>query len=213
MQRWIIGLLVANVVLLAWNVAGHLLPLAAEPPPTEPDIPGLELRQDVDAVAYHSGTGLQGSCYTVGPYNSARAAELVAEKVRSAGLLAKVRPMTTLQTLRFFVYIPPLPDAGQAQQVAQDIAKHGVRDVALVAQGPYRNAIALGFFDNLTKAKHHAEYIRYLGYDARYTEEQAAREVFWLDYDEPLGSNIPVEAWSAVADPSSVVQRIPRRCQ
>ncbi|MEZ5448462.1 MAG: hypothetical protein R3E89_05445 [Thiolinea sp.] len=59
----------------------------------------------------------------------------------------------------------------------------------------------------------HAEYIRYLGYDARYTEQKAAREVFWLDYDEPFGSNTPVLLWSRSIDATSRVQLIPRACQ
>ena len=213
MYPLLIALILLNISLLAWNVV--LSPDAdyARPALTEPTIPTLELRQDVSNIAYQSVQGnTQSSCYTLGPYNSERAAQLVAGKVRGFGLAVTIRAMQSMETLNFLVYIPPQVDLPAAQQIANAIAKADVPDVVIINEGPYQNAIALGFFNNLNKAKRHAEYIRYLGYDAQYTEQQAPREVFWLDYDEPFGSNAPVQAWSAAIDATSEVQRIPRAC-
>jgi hypothetical protein len=117
-----------------------------------------------------------------------------------------------METLNFLVYIAPQASMAQAEQIVSDIKKYSVADVLVIPEGPYKNAISLGFFSNLNKAKRHAEYIRYLGYDAQYTEQQAAREVFWLDYDEPFGANTPVLEWSATIDKTSEIQRIPRAC-
>ena len=214
MYPLLIFLLLLNASLLVWNVV--VVPNAShEPPPlVEPDVPALELRNDVANVVYSSETaGPQSSCYTIGPYNSERAAQLVAGKVRGFGLGVQIRAMRTMETLNFLVYIPPLPDYSEAEKVAKDSASFDVQDVLIINEGPYENAISLGFFNNLNKAKRHAEYIRYIGYDARYTEQQAAREVFWLDYDEPFGSNTPVQNWSAAIDATSEVQRIPRACK
>lgn len=215
MHQLLIGLLLfLNLSLLTWNVwlapaNGGFMPVLVEP-----NIPPLELRQDVDRVVYRSTTaGTESSCYTIGPYNSERAAQLVAGRVRNFGLAVQIRKMQSMETLNFFVYIPPLPDFAQAEKTAQDIVKNDVQDVYIINEGPYQNAISLGFFSNLNKAKRHAEYIRYLGYDAHYTEQQEPREVFWVDYDEPFGSNAPVLAWSTAADATSEVQRIPRACQ
>lgn len=213
MYSLLIVLVLLNVSALAWNAVLAPDTDFARPPLTEPNIPSLDIRADVLEIAYQSQhTQGQSSCYTLGPYNSERAAQLVAGKIRGFGLAVQIRTMQSMETLNFFVYIPPLPDAVQAQQVVDDIAHADVRDVVLVTDGPYRNAISLGFFNNLNKAKRHAEYIRYLGYDAQYTEQQAAREVFWLDYDEPFGSHAPVQTWSAEIDATSEVQRIPRAC-
>ncbi len=213
MYPLLIALVLLNVSLLAWNVV--LSPDAdyARPALTEPNIPTLELRQDVSNIAYQSVQGnTQSSCYTLGPYNSERAAQLVAGKIRGFGLAVTIRAMQSLETLNFLVYIPPQADYAAADKIAHDIAQADVPDVVIINDGPYKNAISLGFFNNLNKAKRHAEYIRYLGYDAQYTEQQAPREVFWLDYDEPFGSNAPVQAWSAAIDATSEVQRIPRAC-
>ncbi|MBU0654520.1 MAG: SPOR domain-containing protein [Gammaproteobacteria bacterium] len=214
MYQLLILLLLFNLSVFTWNVV--LSPDASDVHPAlvEPDIPALELRHDVENVVYSSNSaGTQSSCYTIGPYNSERAAQLVGGKVRGFGLAVQVRAMRSMETLNFLVYIPPLAGYEEAEKVAKDIAGFDVQDVLIINEGPYRNAISLGFFNNLNKAKRHAEYIRYLGYDAHYTEQQAAREVFWLDYDEPFGSNAPVQTWSAAIDATSEVQRIPRACK
>jgi hypothetical protein len=214
MYPLLIALLFLNVSALAWNVVLEPRRNDFRPVLVEPTIPALELRQDVDNVVYSSSTaGTQSSCYTIGPYNSEKAAQLVANKVRGFGLSVEIRHMRSMETLNFFVYIPPSEDTAKAEKIAQDIAKNDVQDVQIIHDGPYHNTISLGIFNNLTKAKRHAEYIRYLGYDARYTEQQAPREVFWVDYDEPFGSNAPVQAWSVAVDPTSDVQRIPRACR
>ncbi|MGB3919474.1 SPOR domain-containing protein [Thiothrix litoralis] len=214
MYQLLIALLFLNVSALTWTAVLAPSKQAFQPVLVEPTIPALELRQDVDEVVYRSTSSkTQSSCYTIGPYNSEKAAQQVAGKVRGFGLAVNIRHMKSMETLNFFVYIPPATEYVQAEKMARDIAQNDVQDVKIIPDGPYQNAIALGFFNNLNKAKRHAEYIRYLGYDARYTEQQAPREVFWVDYDEPFGSNTPVQAWSAAVDATSEVQRIPRSCR
>lgn len=208
----LILLIVLNGGFLLWN--NFLAPQQTleQPPLTQTGVSSLQLRTDIEQTVYKSTENEQSTCYTLGPYNSEKAASLVADKIKALGLAVTMRPMRSMETLNFLVYIAPQANTAQAEQIVGDIKKFAVADVLVVPEGPYKNAISLGFFSNLNKAKRHAEYIRYLGYDARYTEQQAAREVFWLDYDEPFGANTPVLAWSAAIDKSSEVQRIPRAC-
>jgi hypothetical protein len=82
----------------------------------------------------------------------------------------------------------------------------------IVKKGPYKNTITFGFFKSLDKAKRRTEYIRYLGYDAKYNSQKVTRKVYWVDYDEPIGLATPVLSWSKAIDPGSNVQIIPRTC-
>ncbi len=212
MQALVVFLLLLNLGILALNVWGpEDLP---EPIPlTEPNIQSLKLAKDVAPAVYSSATGSSpSSCYTIGPYLSQRVADEVLSKVRNYGLAVAKRSLQTMETLNYLVYIPPLPTHAEAEAVVQDMKRFDVKDHLVIDSGPYENAISLGFFDDLNKAKRHAEYIRYLGYDARYTEQKAPREVQWLDYDEPFGSNTPVKLWSEAIDPNSRLQVIPRAC-
>lgn len=213
MQALVVLLIILNLALFALNGWGPKdLP---EPLPlTEPNIPSLQLAKDVAPASYSSATDQSpSSCYTIGPYLSQRVADEVFTKVRNYGLAVALRTLRTLETLNYLVYIPPLPTRAEAQAVVEDMRGFEVQDLLVIDAGPYENAISLGFFEDLTKAKRHAEYIRYLGYDARYTEQKAPREVQWLDYDEPFGSNTPVKLWSEALDPNSRLQVIPRACK
>lgn len=205
-------LLALNVGLLVLNLnaphARNDMPVAL----TESNIQSLQLVENTTPSAYSSRSGTVSSCYTVGPYISERAAQLVMARIRNYGLEVQMRSLRTMETLNYLVYIPPLPSYTEAKAVIEDMSQFDVQQYMVITDGPYKNAISLGFFDSTIKAMRHAEYIRYLGYDARYTEQKAPREVYWLDYDEPFGSNTPVLLWSESIDATSQVQLIPRAC-
>lgn len=212
MQALLVILLLLNLGIFALNVWGP----SDEPAPlplTDATIPTLNLVKDIEPAVYSAASGgSPSSCYTIGPYLSQRVADEVMTKVRNYGLAVSLRSLRTLETLNYLVYIPPLPSHAEAEAVVQDMKRFEVKEQTVIEAGPYQNAISLGFFEDLDKAKRHAEYIRYLGYDARYTEQKAPREVQWLDYDEPFGSNTPVKLWSETIDPNLRLQVIPRAC-
>lgn len=213
MYPLLVLLLILNISLFTVNVIiptsrpYHQLPL------TDPDIPTLELVTNAMPAVYSSRSGVAASsCYTIGPYPSELAARQVMRRISDYGLAVKIRSLDTLETLNYLVYIPAQPTRDKAEAMVADMTAFNVKEHFIIADGPYKNAISLGFFDDMNKAVRHAEYIRYLGYDARYTEQKSAREVFWLDYDEPFGSNTPVIAWSKAVDSTASPQLIPRAC-
>ncbi|PID49307.1 MAG: hypothetical protein CR991_07095 [Proteobacteria bacterium] len=213
MYPLLIILSLLNISLLALNLLAPVLHARQSIPLTEDGIPALQIAEDVAPAAYSSRNGSASSCYTLGPYISERSAQLVMARIRNYGLAVQMRSLRTMETLNYLVYIPPLPSRAEAEQVITDMGRFDVNQYTLIEDGPYRNAISLGFFDQLAKAKRHSEYIRYLGYDAHHTEQKAPRIVYWLDYDEPFGSNTPVLLWSEAIDASSKVQLIPRACR
>lgn len=213
MQALLVILVLLNLGFLVLNIWGP--ENVPEPLPlTEANVPSLNLVKDIAPAVYSSANGSSpSSCYTIGPYLSQSVADEVLNKVRKYGLSVALRSLQTMEVLNYLVYIPPLPTRAEAEAVVQDMKRFDVKDQLVIDSGPYENAISLGFFEDLNKAKRHAEYIRYLGYDARYTEQKAPREVQWVDYDEPFGSNTPVKLWSETIDPNSRLQVIPRACR
>lgn len=207
-------LVVLNVSLFAANIiipdsdSGRTLPAV------EPGVRPLELATNVVPAGYSSSVANgSSSCYTIGPYTTERAAQLVMARIRNYGLSVQMRRLQTLETLNYLVYIPAQATPEEAQTVVDDIAKFDVKQHLIIEDGQYKNAISLGFFSNLEKAQRHTEYIRFLGYDARYVEQTEGQRVFWLDYDEPFGSNTPAMAWSNAVDSASALQLIPRACR
>ena len=183
------------------------------PPRLEKGVPGLTLLPLRNNDAYQSGNSKrQSSCYTFGPFNSEKTAKIIARKINDFGLATEIHRQKTMQTLNFLVYLQAFPSREAAEKVTQDISKHEIKEFKIIERGPYENAIALGSFLSLDKARRHAEYVRFLGYDARYTTQKKQKELFWIDYDEPFGSNAPVMRWTREIDASTSAQKIPNAC-
>jgi hypothetical protein len=180
------------------------------PAPIKLGVPAMELIKNTKDAKWPSVESTR--CYTVGPYNSEKAMKLVAKQLNDFGLAVNIRRQKTKDTLNYLVYLVAQDTRQEALKIIDDIKKFDIKGYHLIESGPYENAISFGFFDDLNKARRHSEYIRYLGYDSRYTEQKAVREIFWLNYDEQPNKSAPILQWSRVIDPTSAVQKIPRWC-
>jgi hypothetical protein len=211
-QRLIFGLLALNIVYFIWASSigdnGY-----QEPAATLDGIPGLTIVSANENAGYlkKNRTG-ENSCYTLGPFNNKKSAKIVAKKISDFGLAVSIHKQKTLITLNYMVYLKPLPSREEAVKVIAKMDKFKIKEYSIVESGPYKNAIALGSFEDLDKARRHSEYVRFLGYDAKYTEQKKRKEVYWVDYDEPFGSNTPVLKWAKEVDPKLSVQKIPKAC-
>lgn len=211
-RKIVIALIVLNVLYFLWVLifgkAGYTAPSALEE-----GIPSLTLLPTRNTNTYQSGSsGRQSSCYAFGPLNSEKTANIIARKVNGFGLATRVSSQETMQTLNFLVYLQPFASRQEAIKVIEEMSKHEIKEYKIVESGPYQNAIALGSFNNLNRARRHAEYVRFLGYDARYTTQKKRKEVYWVNYDEPFGTNAPIMRWITEIDPRTSAQKIPKAC-
>ena len=210
MRNFIVLLASFNVVLLLGNL---FISAYSQVPAMELGIPMLKVLPETPGSGY-SASKADGvsSCYTIGPYNSEKAAQLVAGNIRTYGMDVTIRSLTSKETKNYLVYIADISSLKQAQSISADLVKQQVTGYSIVKKGPYKNTITFGFFKDLDKAKRKAEYIRYLGYDAKFSGQKVQRQVFWVDYDEPVGAATPALSWSRSLDKNSEVQVIPRDC-
>ena len=216
MRLLIVVLLLANITYFAM-VFLLANPIYTPPTASKSGIPSIELIED--KVNSNMSSTKSALCYTVGPYNSEKATRLVAKQLKKMDLSVNIVRQKTKDTLNYLVYLVAQESREDALKIIEDIKKFDdsksldAKKYHLIESGPYKNAISFGFFDDLNKARRHSEYIRFLGYDARYTEQKAVREIFWLNYDEQPNKSVPVLKWSREIDPSSSVQKIPRWCE
>ncbi len=183
------------------------------PPRTQQGVPALILIPSKDSYVYQSkGSKTASSCYTLGPYGSSKTARLVAKSINDFGLATEIRKQKTMQTLNYLVYLQAFTSRSEAEKVVENMSKHDITNYKIIETGPYKNAISLGSFDDIDQARRHTEYVRFLGYDAKHTAQKKPKEVFWINYDEPFGSNAPVFNWTKKVDPKASVQKIPKAC-
>ena len=213
MRILIIALLALNIL---YFVGVYLFGMVFNQPPRikEPDIPTITLLS-MRSVDGFSSNGNQSDtvCYSAGPYSVEKTARLVANKIADEGVTVNIRSQQTDRVNKYLVFLPQLASRKEAEKVVTDIKKHQIRDYSVIETGPYKNAIALGTFNDLDKARRHAEYVRYLGYDARYTEQRQRALVYWIVFSEAFGESIPVLEWSQSVDPKTVIQKIPEACE
>ncbi len=208
----IIALLIINTAFFIWAYTVGNTDYVV-PPRIQQGVPALILLPAKNSYAYQSkNSKMESSCYTLGPYSSSKTARLVAKSINDFGLATEIHKQKTMQTLNFLVYLKSFPSRVAAEKVVEDMKKNEITTHKIIETGPYKNAISLGSFENLDKARRHAEYVRFLGYDAKYTARKKPTEVFWIGYDEPFGSNAPVFNWTKRVDPRASVQKIPKAC-
>lgn len=217
MRILIIALITLNVL---YFVGVYLFSVAFDRPPPlkEPGIPTIKLLA-MNSVGGSEGAPNESSiCFTVGPYSVEKTARLVAEKMSDEGFAVNIRKQQTDRIQKYLVFLPKLASRADAEKVVADIKSNQIKQrqikqYEIIDSGPYRNAIALGTFDNLDRARRHAEYVRFLGYDARYTEQRQRAYVYWIGYDEPFGKSAPVLEWSRGVDSKISVQKLPEACE
>lgn len=218
MRILIIALITLNIL---YFVGVYLYSLAFDRPPPlkEPGIPTIKLLSMNASGGFADELSSERSiCFTVGPYSVEKTARLVADKIASAGLAVNIRSQQTSRIQKYLVFLPKQSSRAAAEQVVEDIKRNQVKQqqikqYAIIESGPYENAIALGTFNDLDRARRHAEYVRFLGYDARYTEQRQRAQVYWISYDEPFGRAAPVLDWSRAIDPKVSVQKLPEACE
>ena len=208
----IITLVLFNILYFIWTYTigntDYVLP-----PRTQQGVPALILIPSKDSYVYQSkGSKTASSCYTLGPYGSSKTARLVAKSINDFGLATEIRKQKTMQTLNYLVYLQAFTSRSEAEKVVENMSKHDITNYKIIETGPYKNAISLGSFDDIDQARRHTEYVRFLGYDAKHTAQKKPKEVFWINYDEPFGSNAPVFNWTKKVDPKASVQKIPKAC-
>lgn len=104
-----------------------------------------------------------------------------AELARVQPLLAAIVPAEHTEARRtegagwFMVYLPPAAGRADAERRAEALRAQGVRDVAVIGEGPLRNGLVLGSFRDLASAREHAAALEKRGVTGLRVPERAAR--------------------------------------
>ena len=207
MRNLILLLLFLNIFYFVWTFISN--DKYVTPPRTVEGIPALVL---LPSDKTKSNEKDHKNCYTLGPFNTKKTAQLISNQINNAGLSSTVAPQQTMETLNFLVYLQALASKKEALAIVKKLSENEVKDHTIIESGPYKNAVALGFFSDLDKARRHSEYIRFMGFDAKYTEQRKPKEVYWINYDEYFGSSPPVMQWVEKVDPRASVQRLDSVC-
>ena len=139
-------------------------PPGGRPRPSKTAVPKLELY-----------------CGEIGPFsNRGRAAQL--ESLLGVEQKTEIVQRDTPVVESYWVHLPPRRDRREAQRMMQVLRQAGFRDLWLVPDWAYRNAISLGLYSNRKSAVALAERLRQRGFEAILTPRARERARFWLTF-------------------------------
>jgi hypothetical protein len=135
---------------------------------------------------------------------------LVTREIKDYVVEASFRSKEEQEQTMFRVLISPVGSKQEAKALIRELDKKNIRDHFIITEGPYRNAISLGYFSTKSRAYRHADRVRKLGFDAAAEPVFRSYTIYWLDYRIRSGEEIPQHIFDEYLD--GAAQRLSRAC-
>jgi len=199
--KYLVYLLVlANVAYLGWNI--HLNQIASRDGRELPALPAgvtplvtlQELKKqgaqdeekDVSGVealtsSRPPGAGAPIVCQTIGPFLALEEMQAVSEKLHAQGGQVVQRTAEIQKSNGYWVYLPAM-EREQVLEVVKVLEENRDREY-YVGKGNY---IALGTFDEVSRAEVRVEQVRRLGFDPVLEARYESSTAYWLDIDTQM---------------------------
>ncbi len=197
MKAVFLGLLLANILFLAWT-SWHTPGGAAETAPAEP-VPTLRLADEEGAGAdkrtaarappakprESAPAGGSARCVTVGPFYDLPEASQASASLRGSGHESRTRVAEGDIWAGLWVYLEDLSSRAEAQRIMETLREHDITDAYLLPSATQGVDISLGIFLEPPRAQRRAAEVRKLGFSPTIAERTRRGTVYWLDVDLP----------------------------
>jgi len=121
-------------------------------------------------------------CRTLGPFEDANTANVIADRLRSRGFSPRDRAVDTTNPNIYWVYIGELT-AEMQRRAIQTLNASGIRDAAPMTQPEQSDRVSVGVFADQAHAVRRAEQVRALGLKPTLGLRQRNVSAHWLDFD------------------------------
>ncbi len=193
-MRWALAILISlNAVLFLWIQFGpahqgreaasrKVLPdfgdirLLEETAPAEAAETG-----EAEALPAAAATARARYCGELGPFPSRNMAEGFRRKLaRDPEARVGIESRKGKVDIGYWVMIPPLANAKEAQAMLKKLRRAGFKDLWLMRKGEHANSISLGLYTEERYARRHGNDIRKKGFEAVIVPKQRKGRLFWV---------------------------------
>ena len=185
-------LLIANIGVAFWL---RFMPddVQYAKPVTDPDIPGLVLRQEYLKLERNERRLQASACWLIGPFVSEKRMQEAWQSLEYVALDMQSRK--TVQSLHqgYEVRIPPSASKAEAESLAELLVSAGVDKPQVIAQGASANAVSMGRFNELAEAEKKQKLAQSLGLEAVLTSVQ--RDVTQWRIEATVRNQAGFERW------------------
>lgn len=187
----VISLVVANLFLLGFQSSKPPVKTETAAPKRvsgDPRIPTIhlfsEMMQDEDLL-----TGNR-RCFSIGPFHSAQDRDEVRTSLIEVASGINERETKALVEKGYWVFMPPYVSLLEANQELLSLKALGLKDIGIIYEGEWQNAISLGYFLRQENAQKRKKGLEKKGYQPVIRVQRQTEPRYWLDYEQPPGSGL-----------------------
>jgi len=187
----VISLVVANLLLLGFQGSKPAAPPPATATPSEAKDTGIptihlfsEMMQDQDLLSGNR------QCFSLGPFHSIEERDEVQTQLLEVSTHISERQTEALVEKGYWVYMPPYASLLEANEKLISLQALGLKDVAIIYEGEWKNAISLGYFLRQENAVNRKKALENKGYAPLMRVQRQAEPRYWLDYEQNPGSGL-----------------------
>lgn len=134
-------------------------------------------------------------CGTIGLFEKRSQAELLSVQLRALGLEPEILSESRSDQAGYWVLVPPQPDRESALRIAKRLEAAGVADLWRFTSGPLVNAISLGLFRDLERARARKAKMARMGFDTEIRPRYREQSDYWIRYSFTGRSPFSEEKW------------------
>jgi len=187
----VISLVVANLLLLGFQSSTPDVQPEARPAPAVTrgaNIPTIhlfsEMMQDQGLMSGNR------QCFTLGPFHSVADWDDVHARLQKVSTRVSERQTEALVEKGYWVYLPPYPSLLEANKALLSLQALGLKDVAIMYDGEWKNSISLGYFMRQSNAQGRKKGLESKGFEPLMRIQRQAEPRYWLDYEQEPGSGL-----------------------
>jgi hypothetical protein len=188
----VISLVVANLLLLGFQSSNPVAEQEAARPAAaaveDSRIPTIhlfsEMMQDQGLLSGNR------QCFTLGPFHSPEDRDDVLARLSAVSTRIAERQTEALVDKGFWVYMPPYASLLEANKALLSLQALGLKDVAIIYDGEWKNSISLGYFLRQENAQRRKRGLEERGFRPTMRIRRQAEPRYWLDYEQEPGAGL-----------------------
>lgn len=141
----------------------------------------LDPNHDDDSSQTNSSESVM-VCYQAGPFVSSKDRSSFASKMSAFGMTEESTWSGSEEAVRYWVYLPPMRSKAEARNVVSNLNRKGVKDVAVVSSGKFKNAISLGLFGSKENARERVALLQKHAYSPKISESSVSKTLYWISF-------------------------------
>jgi hypothetical protein len=187
----VISLFVANLLLLGFQgskPAAKTEPEVVHSATRDTGIPTIHLFSEmIEDQGLMSGSR---RCFTLGPFHSNEDRDEVRLLLQEVSTRTAERRTEALVEKGYWVFMPPYASLLEANEELLSLQALGLKDIGIIYDGDWKNAISLGYFLRQENALRRKKALQERGYEPLMRVQRQTEPRFWLDYEQRPGSDL-----------------------